>query len=74
MPAPRGRRRELVEERDVGAAAPGAEEVDLGVDERGDRASFPPRVRQDASRLHGDTLTSPGSMPSSSRFSSPYGS
>ena len=68
MPAPRGRRRELVEERDVGAAAPGAEEVDLGVDERGDRTPFAPRVRQDASRLHGDTLTSPGSMPSASRL------
>ena len=68
MPAPRGRRRELVEERDVGAAAPGAQKVDLGLDERGDRACFAPRFPQDASRLHGDTLTSPGSMPSSSRL------
>ena len=69
MPAPRGRRRELVEERDVGAAAPRAKEVDLGVDERGDRASLAPRrSRAMSSRLHGDTLTSPGSMPSSSRL------
>ena len=68
MSAPRGRRSKLVEERDVGAAAPGAKEVDLGLDERGDGACLAPRSSQDAARLHGDTLTSRGSMPSSSRF------
>ena len=60
MPAPRGRRRELVEEREVGAAAPGAKKVDLGVDEPDDHASFAPRFPQDASRLHDDTLTGTG--------------
>ncbi len=68
MPSARGRRGELVEERDVSAAAPGAKEVDLGVDERGDRAYLAPRLSQDVSRLHGNTLTSPGSMPSLSRL------
>ena len=49
MPTPRGRRRELVEERDVGAAAAGAEEFDLGVDAPGDGASYPPQRARDAS-------------------------
>ena len=68
MPSARGRRGELVEERDVSAAAPGAKKVDLGVDEPGDRAYLAPRLSQDVSRLHGNTLTSPGSMPSLSRL------
>ena len=68
VPAPGGRRRELVEEREVGAAAPRPKKVDLGVEPRCDLTSLSTCRPHDASRLHGDTVTSRGSMPSSSRL------
>jgi FkbM family methyltransferase len=57
-----------MEERDVGATSSRAEQVELGVEASGDPTPLTKRRPQDASRLHADTLTSRGSMPSSSRL------
>ncbi len=64
VPTPDGRRLEVVEEREVGAAAPRACTIELGAQRVARRATRPARrPRDSAGRPRGDTLASTGRCP-----------